>query len=741
MSINTANLITTENGQVALADVHAINARLFADHREISVKLLFPYIAISNKKPDEVTAVESSSDADIRAERCYAPVDVCQVQTYAVENAIKRDFTIGGLFDVKLDIPDARTIILFCKTHIADNRSAGKKARDGNRDAATVLSQDYGYEVTQLPFAYTTILDSTGTYDEENGLAIGASKYGRSRHRFYFNYIIDNNSGIGDNITVDDNVYPYSDGYLSKTAFELGLKRYEKAVESYQAEYEKYANGHKLYYDTMADAIKWANPGHKFFITNNEAVGNVDVDLQAQNGTTWDVWPDTSDENGLWKYRGYEVINNKAPTGGNDAGRSYKAAGLVFEFSDVRPVEIVEGDTVKTELLPVRFKFFMFMRDTVTFHSIYSESTLCYYEVYHAMRCWVQIGNIESLRFNKGFELLYLNDEEAIAPNCPSIGKIRLTGSKIEFGMLIEKVDINYVNFYTYTNNALFKKVEISDNTVTFTDKVSFRCGQYLSQTNNESGYLGKCTFSNFAGGNSFSSIRSGGSETSIVNVYEIPKNFDIDNINVDMKPSLEIEAVSAHASAFGVLTNIIEKDAVLSRKCDYGPMFNGGFQYAYKDGKFVAQTQFFENFDWGSGGSDNVRIVSETRLHNGRVIVLDAACTGTVLSPASGTDVIVHAFINNRHYRLNTTYGEICSNFLTSMSNATLLEVYEANVNNLGELCVKWKIHIKQELGENVYHWDVVTNDSQFNMSEIARYVAIEDVDGQTNIIRETLA
>lgn len=231
MSINTANLITTPNGQAELAEIHRVNAQLFTDQREISIVLLFPYIAISQKTPEIIESISETTPELIKQEPCWANVDICQVQTYTVQGVQKRDFTIGGLFDVKQDISNARTIILYAQTHIIDSRSASKKEEDGGRSAENIVAVNYGYTAKILPYAYTRILDNDGAYTE-SGITIGASRYGRSRHRFYFNYIIDNNDGIANDITVNDNVYPYSDGYLSKTLFEISLERYQNAIET-----------------------------------------------------------------------------------------------------------------------------------------------------------------------------------------------------------------------------------------------------------------------------------------------------------------------------------------------------------------------------------------------------------------------------------------------------------------------------------------------------------------------------
>lgn len=386
MSINTANLITTQNGQAELAEVHRVNAQLFRDHREISVELLFPYIAISNKTPEVIEGTSSTTDNLVKQERCWANVDVCQTQTYAVEDVLKRDFAIGVLFDVKQDIEDATTIILFAKTRIVDSRSARKKAADGNRSAENIVESNYGYIAKMLPYAYTRILDANGEYSD-SGITIGASRYGRSRHRFYFNYIIDNNDGIADNITVDDNVYPYSDGYLSKTAFELGLARYEKAIKDYMVEYEKYANGRNLYYKDYKDAVTHTVSGNKFYLENDSLSYNFpNIDLKSTlSNYYWQAWA-TSQLTSLTFPETYKDLTAKNydpyaqhAVDGTPLHSAVHERGMQFSKTVMKRVKYKKlNGEVLTKYMPMKIGCLLMVRtglpylEDLTFNSVYN---------------------------------------------------------------------------------------------------------------------------------------------------------------------------------------------------------------------------------------------------------------------------------------------------------------------------------------------------------------------------------
>ena len=734
MSINTANLVTTENGQVALANIHSINAKLFADHREISVKLLFPYIAISNKKPSEVTAVESSSDADIRAERCYAPVDVCQVQSYSVENTAKRDFTVGGLFDVKVDIPDARTIILFCKTHIADNRSAAKKARDGGQSAETILENEYGYTTVQLPFAYTTVLDSTGAYDDENGLAIGASKYGRSRHRFYFNYIIDNNSGIADNITVDDNVYPYSDGYLSKTAFELGLKRYEKAVAEYQAEYEKYANGHKLYYDTMADAMKWAAAQHEFLLVNNETVSLPfnNVDLREENHT-WGIsaWPTSalSADGDSWK--GHTFTQYALPYM-DDNDRALYDRAITFECRDVHEVTRTNTNGESSvEAVPIKASFMFFIRQglPVTYK-------LGYTSVYHVLRFGLQYYLDGQFWLCEG-EIFNEDDNVALVPVCPSIGKIHINERNIaSFNLLTEELLITQPSAevplkFEATAQLHYMEAVRNAGIYGYIDHhiAAFYSKRTAEKTNLDvwSGNLCPVLQPNFAGGYTFA--RSNG------NIYCLGKEFDVSEFTESAPiPSLNVDGIGE----FGVLYQTILSNVSCAQ---YGGIFGGNI-YNFKDGKAIA----ISDYNYSLSAESGFRLCGDFRLHNARVFMYDNAPVNdnSYLSISSATQIKLKVFVNNKFIEKDTTYGVLAADMNNSeIVSISRVEITAVNIykDGSGFEIATFEYVIHYYSSEGTYgSWDWVKKSTLKFTTFINKYIAIEDYNGDCNVVKTTV-
>lgn len=732
MSINTANLITTENGQTALAEVHTINARLFADHREISVKLLFPYITISNKTPSEVAEVESSSDADIRAERCYAPVDVCQVQTYAVENTVKRDFTIGGLFEVKLDITDARTIILFCKTHITDNRSAEKKMRDGNRGAATVLLQDYGYTAVQLPFAYTIVLDSTGTYDEEHGISIGASKYGRSRHRFYFNYIIDNNSGIADNINVGDNIYPYSDGYLSKTAFELGLKRYEKAIESYQAEYEKYANGHKLYYDTMADAMKWAAAQHEFLLVNNESVSLpfAYVNLCDSN-ETWGIsaWPTGELEIGCSDTWGGLAFTQYGIDYGQDNNRAKYDRAITFEYRDVRKVERTNSNgDVTTEAIPIKASFMFFIRQglPVTYK-------MGYVSAYHVLRFCLQYYLDGEVRLCEG-EIFYESDNVAFVPVCPSIGKIHINENNLaSFNLLTEDLLITRpstavpLKFEATAQLHYLEVQSLEAGQYGYIDHriIAFYSGRSAEKTDADvwSGNLCPVLQPNFAGGYTFA--RSDGS------VYCLGKEFDLSMFTgSEPTPSLN---TGYNLGKFGVFYQTVLSNVSCAQ---YGVLFFGKI-FNFKDGKIIDM----RDYNYALGSEPGFRLCGDFRLHNARVFVYDnaPAADNSYLVVTGDTQIKLKVFIDNKFILVETTYGALAGDMEPiGIVSISALEIKAVNVYKDGaELDrAEFEYTIHYYYGS----WEWINKSTLKFTTFINKYIAIEDYDGNCNIMKTTV-
>lgn len=727
MSINTGNLVTTTNGQEALANVHNINARLHADHREISIKLLFPYMAISTKSTSDIDDITASTDEEIRAEASWTHVDICQVHSYSVENDTKRDFAIGGLFNVEQTIEGARTIILFCKTQIVDARSASKKLADGNRSAQDIVENDYGYTVVQLPFAYTQVLDSAGDY-QEGGITIGASKYGRSRHRFYFNYIIDNNSGIADNITVDDNVYPYSDGYLSKTAFELGLKRYEEAVAQYQAEYEKYANGHKLYYDTLSDAIKWASPQHKFMLVTNEAE-NADlptINIQDQNAY-WNVtsWPESSLTPGTTDSYDSYTPAQYGPDYGNDNDRALYDRAMKFEYRDVREVEFT--NTGEKQNIPVYFQFMFYIRTSLP---VSHKSS--YVSVYHVLRFTMQY-EIEGQPMLAIGEIAYKDDSVGFVPSCPSVGKIYINGTMPSFSLLTEEVlmtqpstDIR-LKAETCAQLHYLEPVEAEGIGYKFSDNQikNFKSGKSMSVTtgNVYSGLLTIMIQPNYASGYTFCDEDG--------NVYCLGKDFDMKPyVNSALRSSVYYPTLAGA----GILWNHIMSDIPVMTS---GGVY-GGEQFAFKDSRITSH----EDYNLNATSISGYRLIGDFRLHNARVFVYDNGAgetEGDNIDIKPSTEILIKLFIGNKYLTKTTTYGQLVPQFSESeISSISQIEITAINdftdASTFEKITYNCTVRYKRD-GEN--SWVELKVSTLTNTQFISKYIAIEDYEGTRNAIR----
>lgn len=735
MSLNTGNLVTTVNGQAALADVHNINAQLHADHREITIKLLFPYMAISNKTTAEINAITGTNDQQIREERCFAPVDICQVQSYSVDNEAKRDFAIGGLFDVKTSITDARTVILFCKTYIVDARSASKKRADANRSAADIVENEYGYVTVQLPFAYTQLLNSSGEAPD-GGITVGASRYGRSRHRFYFNYIIDNNSGIADNITVDDNVYPYSDGYLSKTAFEAGLKRYEEAVAKYQAEYEKYANGHKAYYDTMSDAIKWASPQHKFLLVNNEAENTTFpvVDIQAEN-QYWNLaeFPPSSSQawSGIDSYGDY-TPEQYGPAYGNDGDRALYDRAMKFEYRDVREVEFTRTGEKKN--MPVLFQFLFYTRT-----SLPASLKSSFVSVYHVLRFTMQYV-IEDTQMLAEGEILYTDNTIGFVPSCPSVGKIYIDGTMPSFSLLTEEllitkqpttdiwlklesfVQLHYVTPQTNPSGGY----NFIDNKIK-----SFKSADSSLTINTAQVHTGRLSVSiqpNCAAGYAFCDSQT----ITDYGVYCLGKNFD-------MRPYVNsTEVLQPNATSGGTfIGQTILRNHVMS---DVAVMTSGGIyggnQWMFKDGKAVSQdTYYLSPLD-----ETGYRLIGDYRLHNARVFVFDNAVTedGGRVSISQNTAVKIKAFIGNDFVGKATTYGQLLPSLAEAVASISQLQITKLSTAKQGTGFVNVEIgYTIRYKDANSNTWVEQKGDQTQNTQFVDKYIAIEDYDGNIGVIK----
>ena len=777
MSINTSNLITTKIGQVELSKVHSMNMRLKADHRSISVELLFPYLAISNKDMQTVSELEAETDSEIKSELCWTNVDICQVVNYSVGDEAKRNFTIGGLFNVESDITGAKSFLLFFKTNIVDFRSEKEKKADGGASAEHLLYIRYGYSVTQAPFAFTMILNNAGEMPID-GINIGASKFGRSRHRFYFNYIIDNNSGIADNITVNDNRYPYSDGYLSKTAFEDGLKRYEDAIAQYQTEYEKYANGHKDRYNNVESAIKYSENGNRFVINKFETdSANFDViDMQAARDGVWDEWNPDDVELKSPSYKGYAARTYGKPIPGEDGDRYKECGAEVFEFKDVRPVEIVGVrnvggeivETSETKYLPIRFKFMMFNRSPLPFSQVTSPSAKFGADsLYHAVRCAVTIKEKDAssgdwnVVFDSAFEMLgYANDNLAIYPICPSIGRIKLKTDfsasqwpekELTLSMLTQDIVIDEVTTdqdFTFKSNPTFKLIT---HLVTERSKITnvenvrqFNCLSYYYKILNRepvsTGYMLALYEPNFAGGYSFSESTLQLNRYA-TKVYTFGKLFDCEKMKLDgVNPTYSVMDVMKQ----NYITNSIVSDFPVTKAWPNNLPYSGLNCLLSKEEKAAISKSFYNETPTFLSLTNKARVICDNRLHNARVYVIGYDINGStnVIDASFANTIEVLAFINNKTYKVTSSFGELFLNNLSSeqISLLTTLNVLSVSATPDGELNVLWeaKYAVVSENSKYSYVSQRFTTGTATNVMQ--RYVSIKDIDGSTNVITETV-
>lgn len=811
MSINTSNLVTTANGQSELAKVHSVNHALNLDGRGIHVEFLFPYIAISKKSPDEVAIIASSTDSEVKSEPCWSNVDICQVQTYSVLETIKRNFTIGALFDVKEDIEGAKTVILFAKTIIVDNRSKERIEKDSHRSAKDIVLNNYGYETKMLPYAYTMLLGETGNYVEA-GIKIGAARFGRSRHRFYFNYIIDNNDGIADNITVDDNVYPYSDGYLSKTAFELGLERYEKAVSEYVAEYNKYAKGRNVHYENFEDAITSAVNGHKFYLEQNEledaSFGWVDL-KGASSIYGWGEWPtSTLDSLDDEIYDGLVPKNfdNYAPH--DDANAAKIQRGMLFTDEDIKCVEYTDYlGNVSEKYVSMKLNCLMMVRTSLPpLQRMFTTS------LYNFARIVVQlfIKDLGSVDF--GFEIQSAQGWDKsptkdlfFIPQMPSIGKIKikesLVNGKFKLGVsaLIMTNDVSseiaYYNSSIGDGNGNWFKSFITIRNISVTtglmemgiqpamenlkvsilkrgecyvpsllgESVVYPTQDGLPVTNKDvvcTGLSYKLQ-PNFAGGYGFR-LKEG---ESTHKSFLLSKEFTQEEVSSCDSTIYQNEEKTA--STTFVINDISHTLMSYMPGEMTGTTPSDWLMFAIDDKKMIKTDLPAEHYIPKAGLIRDLdskiffTLISESRLHNARVLIAEKREENAFYrSITSSTELYVVIIANSNVYKLGLTYGRLLgeSVTVTNVSNVEVVGVsLRENFSSSNGTSPVFKIEMKVRMGDGMLFTETFvtrylcqsmqSTEEQDTPNETnaqtrpSRYVAVQDISGATNVIKETLA
>lgn len=811
MSINTSNLVTTANGQSELSKVHSVNHALNLDGRGIHVEFLFPYIAISKKSPDEVAIIAGSTDSEVKSEPCWSNVDICQVQTYSVLGTIKRNFTIGALFDVKEDIEGAKTVILFAKTIIVDDRSKERIEKDSHRSAVDIVLNNYGYEAKMLPYAYTMLLGETGNYSE-TGIKIGAARFGRSRHRFYFNYIIDNNDGIADNITVNDNVYPYSDGYLSKTAFELGLERYEKAVSEYVVEYNKYANGRNVHYENAESAITSAVNGHKFYLEQNEledaSFGWVDL-KGASSIYGWSEWPKPT-LNSLDDeiYDGFVPKNfdNHAPH--DDANAANVQRGMLFTDKDIKCVEYTDHlGNVSEKYVSIKLNCLMTVRTSLPpLQRMFTTS------LYNFTRIVVQLFIKDLGSVNFGFEIqssqgwdISSTKDLFFIPQTPSIGKIKikesLVNGKLKLGVstLIMTNDVSseivpYNSSIGDGNGNRFKSFITIRNISVTTGLMEMGIQPAMENLKVSILKRGECYVPNLLG--------------EFV-VYPTQDGLPVTNKDV-VCTGLSYKLQPNFAGGYGFRLKEGEsqhKDFLLSKEftqeevssCD-GRVFQNGektpsttfvindishtlmsympeemtgttpsdwLMFAIDDKKMVKTDLPAEHYLPKSGLLVNLEskmyytLISESRLHNARVLIAERREENAFYRAiTSSTELYIVIIANSNVYRLSLTYGRLLgeSVTVTNVSNVEVVSLsLRENFSSGNGKSPVFKIGMKVRMGDGTLFTETFvtrylcqsiqgteesdTPNEANAQTRSSRYVAVQDISGATNVIKETLA
>ena len=811
MSINTSNLVTTTNGQSELSKVHSVNHALNLDGREIHVEFLFPYIAISKKSPDEVAIITSSTDSEVKSEPCWSNVDICQVQTYSVLGTIKRNFTIGALFDVKEDIEGAKTVILFAKTIIVDNRSKERIEKDSHRSAVDIVLNNYGYETKMLPYAYTMLLGETGNYVVE-GIKIGAARFGRSRHRFYFNYIIDNNDGIADNITVDDNVYPYSDGYLSKTAFELGLERYEKAVSEYVTEYNKYANGRNIHYENLEGAITSAVNGHKFYLEQNEledvSFGYVDL-KQESSIYGWGEWPayalDSLDDE-IYDGLVPKNFDNYAPH--DDANAAKIQRGMLFTDKDIKCVEYTDYlGNVSEKYVNMKLNCLMMVRTSLPpLQQMFTTS------LYNFARIVVQlfIKDLGSVDF--GFELTSSQGWDKsptkdlfFIPQMPSIGKIKikesLVNGKLKLGVstLIMTNDVSseiaYYNSSIGDGNGNWFKSLITIRNVNVTTGL-MEMGIPPVMENLEVSILkrGECYVSNLLGESVVYPTQDGQpvAEKDVVCTglsYKLQPNFaggygfrlkesesthksfllskDFTQEEVSSCDSLTLSNVGPTPSTTFVINDISHTLMSYMPEEMTGTTPSDWLMFAIDDKKMVKTDLPAEHYLPKAGLIMNLdskmyyTLISESRLHNARVLIAEKREENAFYRAiTSSTELYIVIIANSNVYKLSLTYGRLLgeSVTVTNVSNVEVVGVsLRENFSSSNGTSTVFKIEMKVRTGDGMnfyetfvtrYLWQSIQGTEESDapnevnaQTRPSKYVAVQDISGATNVIKETLS
>lgn len=650
MSVNTGNLRTTTNGLARLAKIAEVSNALKRDGKHVSISLIFTHFAFSTKTEEEVLELYEIDPVDAQDEAAISTVDVCQVQSFdAIEEGVsvtKRAFTLSANFDIRAAVTGIRTLLLYCGDRIVDNRTDEEKAADGVQHAEVLLARDYNYHSSGLfdIFAYTKVLDSNGTY-QESGVSVGASAYGRSRIRTHFNYIIDDISGISESINVDSNVYPYSSGYLSQRGFEEGLRQYEEALQTYRMDWQRFAMGQSPTYNDFEEAHAKSAPRNRFIIRFPELEYSfTGTNLETGSGAALDT------------YKGYTAPNFEM------SGYSRKEQDRASYYEDTfmktvmwKYVDSGTGNVVEEErYLPVHIQALYYLRTGLPMENTSRHEAnvkLDHVTVYHVLRLAIHI-KVDNTEVTQVGEILLDDNTKALFPQVPHIGLIYLDSSgpqglqdpSLEFGIINEGLEIRntisqndkveflnrmFVLQAKTENPSPTEQLSITQKSVSGAQGYSGFGGIRFDYNHSDPGSHGyggtdniiRRLAPNFAAGNLLTSFMYG------YFVYFLSNDFDIKTYNTS--DELLVWQTDEYAK-------VIDTVSMFGDLPVFSKLYDGGIhnQYGDQTNGHVDATALTSTMSLDR----TLRIVSDSHLHNCRVIVTADDWQSDAITPAVST-------------------------------------------------------------------------------------------------------
>lgn len=764
MSVNTGNLRTTTNGLARLAKIAEVSAALKRDGKHVSISMVFAHFAFSTKTEDEVLALFDIDPVDAQDEAAISMVDVCQVQSFdVIEGGVsvtKRAFTLSANFDIRTAVTGIRTLLLYCQDRIVDNRTDEEKAADGAPFVETLLARDYDYHSSDLfdIFAYTKVLDSTGTY-QSDGVSVGASAYGRSRIRTHFNYIIDDISGISESINVDSNVYPYSSGYLSQRGFEEGLRQYEEALQTYRMDWERFAKGQSPDYTFLAEAYEKSSARNIFIVQRNE--------IEEQG------WPTTN----LETNSGYDQDTYKGytPTNYELSGYSRKTQESCMYFEDKfmklcawKHTDAETGETVIEEFhVPVKIEALYYLRSGLPMSSnltveTYANKRVGVFSYYHVLRFAISIA-VGGVLIHQVGEVCFLQDSNVMAPKVPGIGKINVDTSLpggmndpvLDFGLLLEGLNIVSTGSKINLNMTQFAVRAKTGDTGSINEQLVTTLERSYSAQANAGGGTASVTFdyemteigmygyggneeifskmeTNFGAGNLVQQ-RSG---SNLVAQF-VQNNFEMsdDEYSRGIKDLRTLTTVSLNS--YGALPNTVSifgDFPVISRAYN-GTIDDkyGNLAHGHVDAELLLDD--LDN-DYGS------RILSDTKLYNCRAIIVANDLGDKTISIESSTTYTLYLMYEGgckKFALINAASLAPTITDLLGIAYIQMIRVLRVDVNG-SDVSVTLCVHYKSSSSGIVYKQktvDITTSATvQYPFgNSINKYVAISDTNGNIEV------